>query len=384
MMPTVRLSRWHSILEWSLACSLLLLVLTIAHGAHIQTNWSQRHWEDQLFVAHVDQQIPSLRACLTGPSLWPGLYRPLTTNCYYFLGSRLFAHQIEWYHAINVLLYGINALLLYWLVRQLLSFPFALLAMAVFASRSAHVEVITNTVEFQILAATCFALVALILFIQALRYNRRRLLFSVYFWLLLAILSKEATVAVAAMLPFYGWLSFRPLRRFYLVVACIGVAGTGIFWTLLRYVTAYQPTGFTFTREPALVWRNISAHFWSFVNRLVRVEDEWIMSQSVEAMATSVVGQAVVLFFLVAILILLAVNHAISDLGRSAAMGGIVFFIAVLPYSFFDDRLFMRYGYFAHAGLSLTVAALTAWAAALLRNLWRQGGVPVPLPLLRR
>ena len=160
--------------------SLLFVALLFAHSDDLRRDWSSLHWEDQRFFDHDRTTIHALRDCFVQPALWPGLYRPLTTNCYYYVGGWLFGHQIEVYHAINVLLYGLNALLLYGFVRHLVARPYALLAALLFVSRAAHVEVITNTVEFQVLLATFFALTALYLFAVALRQKRPWLVGVVY------------------------------------------------------------------------------------------------------------------------------------------------------------------------------------------------------------
>lgn len=165
--------------------SVLFVALVLAHNGNLQRHWSTSHWEDQLFFDHNRATIHSLRDCFVQPALWPGLYRPLTTNCYYYVGGWLFAHRIEIYHTINLALYGLNGLLLYWFVRHPLARRYALLAAILFVSRAAHVEVITNTVEFQVLLATFFALAALLLFAVALRQKRPWLVSLAYLLLVL-------------------------------------------------------------------------------------------------------------------------------------------------------------------------------------------------------
>lgn len=354
--------------SWPFACPLflfgplLILLIIVVHGERIQQNWSTYHWEDQLFFDHDHRFIHTLGQCFTRPSLWPGLYRPLTTNCYYLIGGWLFDHRIEIYHAINVTLYTLNALLFYWLARYLLAPGYALLAAALWVTRNAHAELITNSAEFQALAATSFALAALAIFAQAVGQPRQWTMALVYLFVVLALLSKEASVAVAAILPIHRWLFTHSLRWPHLV-GPLAIAGGWFvaFITFLRGVSNYQPTGFHYTSDPALILHNMAAHFWSFFNLLVSHNGDVVMPQSVHRMAAAQGGQAVLIGLLGLTLLLLVRHDRIAHEWRVLALGNLFFLLGVLPYSFFTDRLFMRYGYFSHLGLALATAAFVAW-----------------------
>ncbi len=370
------LRRWYHaqgvLVEWLIAGSLLLLVITLAHGSAVRANWSVLHWEDALFFEHVRDLLDKPWQCFTHPSLWPGLYRPITTNCYYTLGGIFFDHQIEFYHAINLLVYGLNALLLYGLARHVLAMPHALLAMALFASRSAHAEVVTNTVEFQILAATAFALLALLLFIHALQRQQWSLLAVVYAALILLFLSKEAAVATIALLPLYVWLFFRAIRWRYLLIAMGMVAGTVLLFLAALYsFVEGESTGFGFAATPATVLQNIATYFWSFSNWFAHDEQNLILPDRLAAMGASTAGQALFLLWLGLLLVLAIWKQRIGHAGRLVAFGGLCFLLMIAPYTILVDRLFMRYGYASHAGLALAAAALVAWSVAALRRIWR-------------
>jgi hypothetical protein len=352
--------------------SLLFVALLFAHSDDLRRHWSSLHWEDQLFFDHDRTTIHSLRDCFVQPALWPGLYRPLTTNCYYYVGGWLFGHQIEVYHAINVLLYGLNALLLYGFVRHLVARPYALVAALLFVSRAAHVEVITNTVEFQVLLATFFALTALYLFAVALRQKRPWLVGVVYFLALLALFSKEAAIAIVALLPLYGWLFARPWQWSYLVgPLLVGASWLVLFVTALHLVNQDQATGFHFTVSPNTVVRNMTAHLWSFSNYFVGDESDPVLPPLVQIVANSVAGQGLLLLLGIGTFLLLVGKNHILPLRHLVAFGGAFFLLTVLPYSFFDDRLFIRYGYFSHAGLSIATAAAVALAVAQVKSFWR-------------
>jgi hypothetical protein len=371
---TLQMQRFSQMLRHpSIELLLITLVLSSAlwtvHGARIQQHWSQLHWEDQLFFEHDRRTIHTWRDCWTQPALWPGLYRPLTTNCYYFVGGQLFQHRIEVYHAVNVTVHALNALLLYGLVRSLLTPLFALVAMALFASRHAHAEVLTNTAEFQVLAATAFALAALLLFVMGLPRRDWRLLPLIYLLLLLALVSKEAKLAVIPLLPLYVWLFVRPLRLAYLWVSVAGAVGAvGFLLATQQAVVDYQPTGFTYTAAPALILRNLTAHFWSFANYLAWDASDPVFPTPLRAVTESLVGQWILLAGVGGLLILLLYHARLPHVGRVLLFGALLFLLAALPYCFFTDRLFMRYGYFSHTGLAVATASALAWSVAPLRR----------------
>ncbi len=349
---------------------LLISLIIVVHGERIQQHWSTYHWEDQLFFDHDHRFIHRLDHCFTRPALWPGLYRPLTTNCYYLIGGWLFDHRIEIYHAINVTLYTLNALLFYWLARYLLAPGYALLAAALWVTRNAHAELITNSAEFQALAATSFALAALAIFAQAVGQQRQWAMALVYCFIVLALLSKEASVAIAVILPCHRWLFAHSLRWPHLV-GPLAIAGGWLvtFLLFLRGVSDYQPTGFHYAIDPALVLHNMAAHFWSFFNLLVPRNGDVVMPQAVHALAASPGGQMVLLGLLGLTILLCVRQPRLSHELRVLLLGNLFFLLGVLPYSFFTDRLFMRYGYFSHLGLALASAAFIAWGAKQLKTL---------------
>lgn len=371
MMLWIRRSLGWSGCEWLGVCSVLFVALALVHSDDLHQNWSRYHWEDQLFFDHNHTMIHSVRDCFVQPALWPGLYRPLTTNCYYYLGGWLFAQQIEIYHAINVGLYYGNALLVYWLVRALLARLYALLAALLFISRTAHVEVITNTVEFQILAATFFTLLALVTWAAALRQPTGRRFLVAYFLFFCALLSKEASATAVILLPLYAWFFASAWRWSYLVSPLlVGAGWLTLFATVQRLVNHDQATGFHFTITPALVLRNITAHLASFANWLAADPTNLVMPARVEAVANAAGGQALLLLLVVVTTALVVGKEHVPHLGWVFAWGGAFFLLAILPYSFFEDRLFMRYGYTSHIGLALVITAVMALALAGIKSFW--------------
>lgn len=185
--------------------------------------------------------------------------------------------------------------------------------------------------------------------------------------------SKEAAIAIVAILPLYGWVFARSWQWSYLVgPLLVGAGWLALFATALHWVNQNQATGFHFTISPHLIVRNMTAYLWSFSNYVAYAESEPVLPPLVQSMADSAIGQMLLLLLIAITLLLLAGKERITPLLRLFAFGSAFFLLAVLPYSFFDDRLFMRYGYFSHAGLAVATSALVALGVALVKSFWRR------------
>lgn len=360
-------------LQWVMAALLITIAVALVHLPAIRQNYSYLHWEDELFFTYDQEQIHWWGDCLR-KFLWPGLYRPLTTSCYYSLVGAIAGPtpvaRVQMHHALNVAFYLANGLLLFGLGRLLLPWPWALVAAVLFVSRRAHIEVVLNTVEFQSLGASFFSLVAIRWFVDARRQERPFLLGLSGLALALALLSKETALVTPALLLVYGWLyDERKAWRWYLAPVGVVVAWGVLFATLFRGFTGYAPTGFEYTPAPQQVLANYSAYWLSIANPLATATDNVIMPAILERLAGEpLMGVTVgALFALSASLIVLHRRLAVGLTVwlRPFAFGIAIFALATAPYAILVDRLFMRYGYFGHAGLALAAAALL-WGGALV------------------
>jgi hypothetical protein len=63
--------------------------VAIAQGSAYRESLHERHWEDCRFFVHNRATVSTIKKYFTRPSVWPNLYRPLTTNCYYLIGREL-------------------------------------------------------------------------------------------------------------------------------------------------------------------------------------------------------------------------------------------------------------------------------------------------------
>jgi hypothetical protein len=365
----------RSLHRYSLALLVILVLMLGVHGRAIVQNFGQLHWEDQLFFAHEAEHIHSWGDCLTKP-LWPGLYRPLTTNCYYYgVGILVGADptvRVQAHHLLNLILYAANGLLLFRLASHFLPWGWALMGAAFFVSRRAHTEVVLNTVEFQGMAALFFSLLALDCFARARRRGQWRWLGASCALVGLALLSKESALVLPAILLLYGWRFDQP-RPWPWYGAPLMVVGiwTGCFVAFFQSFSDYAPTGFAYTASPAVLVTNVSAYLVSFSNLLANEPGNPVLPKAVADWANHGATQLAVLLLCASVPLLAWRRPAgLARPWQSTWLLGLGFFLcAIAPYAVLADRLFMRYGYFAHAGLALGLAALFQGVAEAVRDL---------------
>ena len=112
--------------------------------------------ETTVFLLYNENNINSIGECFSAPPYYAGLYRPLTTSCYYYLGRKLFDGQIEIYKIINLMFFVGNTILFFLVCRQFLSYVWSLVPVVLFSSRQAHITQLFGTVEFQTVLSVFF------------------------------------------------------------------------------------------------------------------------------------------------------------------------------------------------------------------------------------
>ena len=343
----------------------VLAAVAAAQGPVFVENLHRRHWEDRRFFVHNHRNISTIGDCFTQPAAWPGLYHPLTTNCYYLLGRRLWQDRIDVYHAVNLACFSLNGLLLLWLCLDWMPAPAAWLAGALFVSRLAHHEVVADSVEFQSLASVLVTLVALKLFLAGRRSERRTLEVLALPAFVVALLCKESAVVWPAIVALHGWLFDRPsAARRYIPPLLVAAA-----WALVLVLVVWprvtpQPTGFAYDLSGAIVGRYV-AYLLVFLNPLCSgVARGADMPPAVLRLASSGVVQAAFgLLVAAAGAAAWSARRRPPDMEQRLSLFGFGWFLAAAsPYVILRDRLFMRYSYFPHAGVAVASAAL-AWAA---------------------
>jgi hypothetical protein len=362
-----------------------VLVISLAvlavHGSLVRENYGQVHWEDTLFWDHRDEHIHSFADCWQTP-LWPGLYRPLSTTCYYYVVGLFSERSSAIHHVINVLLYIANGLLLFVYARRFLPSVWALAAGVLYVSRSAHSEILTNSVEFQALSAVFFMFLSLIWFEKSREQRKSgwQLPLSCLA-LVLALLSKEITVVAPVLMLAAGWFSGRRLKwRSYLAPLAVIVVWAVLFVTVLRSLSDYAPTGFSYSYAPMDLVGNYSVYLFSFANLLAYVPDNRILPERLQAVAHTELAYLVVVLLLVITAVLAFFHRHVrwmqAERLRSLGFALAFFFVATAPFVILEERAFMRYSYPGHAGLAMAGAVLlqsvvgTAWLYISRGRVW--------------
>jgi tetratricopeptide (TPR) repeat protein len=207
--------------RWAHRRRLLALVLVMVTFIAYQPVWRAGFiWDDN---SHVTENV-NLRSLHGLHQIW---FEPLADQQYYPL--QLTSYWIEYhlwglrpfgYHAINVLLHALNALLL-WMVLQQLEVPCAWLAAAVFAVHPVQVESVAWISELKNLLSTTFYLATVLAF-----FRFRPLSNEVhegsppwrFYWLALALflcalLSKTVACSLPAVLVLLLWWKKEQVER---------------------------------------------------------------------------------------------------------------------------------------------------------------------------
>jgi len=358
--------------DLGVAAVVVLAATAVAQGPAWRESLHRRHWEDRRFFVHNRTNISTVGECFSRPATWPGLYRPLTTNCYYLLGRRLWDNRIETYHAVNIAFFFANGVLLAWLCLEWMAAPWAWLAAALFVSRLAHRHLVAHSVEFQSLASVFFSLLALKLFLAGRRSDRWPLEALALPVGVLAFLSKETAVVWPAIAALHGWLFERPsAARRYVPPLLAAAAWLLLLALVIRPRVTPEPTGFEYDLSGTVVDR-YAAYLLVFLNPFCfGVPAEADMPPAVVRLAST--GAVRVAFCALVAAEAVALwrwrrRPPREDGWRLAAFGCGWFLAAAAPYVVLQDRLFARYSYFPHAGLAVALAAVVAVLARRLAS----------------
>src|SRR5436309_820631 len=190
-------SAWQLVAQAAVIVGAVLLVYLPAWRAGFV-------WDDeQLITAN-----PLLRTFSGLIEIWSGGrtadYFPMT-NTVFWIERHLFGENATGYHAINILLHGADAILV-WLVLHRLQIPGAWFAGLIFGIHPVHVESVAWTSELKNVLAMFFTLLSIFSFVGS---NEQRQSHAAYlaslFFFALALLSKTQTVFLPIALLLYGW-----------------------------------------------------------------------------------------------------------------------------------------------------------------------------------
>ncbi len=367
------------------------------HGASVRANLSVPHWEDPLFFAYNERVIwpgadPSgprsllhgILECFTNPGVWPGLYRPVSTNLYYLLARVLMNNRIETLHEVNVAFVILNAWLLFWVCCEFMEPVWAIVAAAFATSRLALGEVVLHTCEMQGLLYVAFGLLSCKAFLRAVNTSNRRLAVASGVLVFVALLSKESAVAFPVVLVIWVrllWPGPSEERRRAVSWLRYPVLATGawgaffVFWKIVLRQNESAQFVWDFSIDRLLT--SFSTHLLAYSNDLVERGHSVVMPESAVVLGHWLVVQALV-GLLLALLAASVIwpRVASTDLIRPIALGFALFVAGTLPFAPLIGRLFMRYSYLGHAGISVCVGAaaravwliVKGWVAAARRG----------------
>jgi hypothetical protein len=342
----------------------------VTHGAKVPDTFHRQHHETRAFIQYNEQNVDSFLDCFTTLPFYPGLYRPVSTACYYYLGVKIFGNRPEPFKVVSVVFVVLNAMLFFMVTRLLLPFWGALVAAALFASRRAHLDAVLVSVEMQTLLAACFSLLVLYFYVRARRERRDVFHTLSYVCLVLALLSKEASVAMVPMLFLYEWL-FERERDFRPCVTHLAVA---VIWAafvlgVVRRVDSRRVITFGYSYHPGDVLRNYLLYGLDFFNLLLPPSQGVVQpfGPTVEHLANSMVARSLFAVLVAGGAAAIVLRGRISQTARVAVFGFALFVVSAAPYAILGGRVIIRYSYAGHLGIAL---ALGAAAVAAASRIW--------------
>lgn len=324
-------------------------------------------WDDERHVTAPQlQPLAGLRQIWLEPAVTQQYYPLLHTA--FWLEHRAFGDQPMPYHAVNIALHVLAAVLLYAVVRQL-GLSGAALAAAIFALHPVQVESVAWISELKnTLSAVCY-LAAVLVYLR-FDASRRWLWYAAAFGLFcLALLTKTVTATLpAAILVLLWWkrgrLDFRRDIRPVLPLLFLGAAaGLLSAWMERKLVGA---EGGEFALSPLDRVFIAGRATWFYVGKLVWpaqltfIYPRWQIDAGVW---WQYLFPAAALALLIALFVLR--RRARWPLAAALYFGGTLFpalgFVNVYPfrYSFVADH----FQYLACIGLIVPVAAIAAWSA---------------------
>ncbi len=202
------------------ACGLLLAVVL----SYLPALGNGFIWDDDGYVTRNPRLRDAAGLCdiwtkpMSSSQYYPIQYYPVVHTSFW-LEHHLWGNRPSGYHAVNVLLHALNAILL-WRILRRLSVPGAFWAAAIFALHPVQVESVAWITERKNVLSGAFYLLALgsyLAFEGDLAPERARRRWSFYAWAVacfaLALLSKTVTASLPLVLLVLIWWKRGSIRR---------------------------------------------------------------------------------------------------------------------------------------------------------------------------
>lgn len=197
----------------------LLAILVVTVGVYANSISNGFVLDDDFIIVNnpTTHQLSSLRHVLFSPDVVKPYYRPLN-RASYLIDYQLFGLNPGWFHAVNIVIHLLNAVLLYLVARRLLGDQdAALIAALLFAAHPANSEAVNFISARNTLLALCFSLASLLAFLKAQEKGVRWLILSALLFFF-GLLSKETAFMLIAVITIYTfvpspWISKKMLRE---------------------------------------------------------------------------------------------------------------------------------------------------------------------------
>ena len=329
-------------------------------------------WDDWIFVTEpLIRRWDGLLSIWLSPAdvkdehhYWPIVYST------FWLEHKLWGFHAFGYHAVNLLLHGVNSLLV-WRLLLRLEVPGAWLAGALFAIHPVHVESVAWIIERKDLLSTLFCLCTAHTWLRYTESPTTRRLVHCLALFTAAMLSKSIAVTLPAALLLLGWwrtgnVTRRDVARllpFFMVAAGITAADLFFYWSQSSYPFDYSVVERVLIASRAL-WLYLAQLFWPA--SLPILYSRWEVSAS-DLAGWAAVAAGCVLFT--------ALWLSRRRIGRGP-LAALVFFVltlspvlSLLDFSFLRIAFLAdRFQYLASLGPITLVAAIIARSVQRLRG----------------
>lgn len=322
----------------------ILLLLVLVAVAYYPALMAGFIWDDVIFT--------SAKPVLEWSGIWDiwsdprslkleGHYWPVVYTSFW-LEHKLWGLDPVGYHATNILLQGINTLLV-WRLMLRLTVPGAWLIAAVFAVHPLHVESVAWVIERKDLLSGVFYLSAALAWLRFMEASRFRHYFAALGLFAASLLSKTVTVTFpAAVLVLIWWKRGRVTVRDGLWLLPFFAVGFAFAFGDTAYYASREPLDLAYSFAERL---QIAAHaLWFYVGKLLWPVDLAVIYPFWEVGA----GRLVEWGYVVAAAVVLAgLWRARQRIGRGPLAAALFYGVTLSPVLGFVDFGYMQFSFVA-------------------------------------
>lgn len=305
-----------------------------------------------------------------------GRYRPLS-QVTFAIEYAFFKMNPRIGHFINVMMYGLLAMLIFYLLNDLFKnkekkswysgIPF--IATAIFIAHPLHTEVVANIKSRDEIMGM---IGGILMFLSSLKFIEKKKIFYLtlsFFFFLFALLSKESTIAFLAVLPLTVIVFKKATLKEHIMIAIPVVAATAIYFIIRFFVIGHTTAGHAMVAELfhnpfkyATFIQRYATVFFTWLKYLVLLIIPYSLTHDYYYNQIPIIGWADLRAILPALIYMaLIVFSVITILRKNVVAYGILFFLitfSVTSNLFFNLGLFMneRFMFTPLLGFALSAA----------------------------